>query len=108
MLLPTVRIPHGRAGNRDPECPQRKRQSTTARPTRRAGTCATRLEHGKAAVDRGNAGFGASSRNPGYGRDLSRAAGLAAAAVGKDRGGSQTVAVAFWLRGTGRGFEAIS
>src|ERR1700724_4817175 len=97
MLLLTLRIPHGRAGNRDPECPQWKRQSATAGSTRRVGTRAARLEHGEASVDRGNAGLGASSRNPGNGRDLPRAAGLAAAAVGKDGGGAQPLAVAFWL-----------
>ena len=47
--------------NRNPECPQWKRQSPTAGSTRWPGTCAAGLEHGKAALDRGNAGSGASS-----------------------------------------------
>jgi MoxR-like ATPase len=51
-----------------------------ARATGRAGTRSARLEHGKAALDRRNAGPRSGAGNPGRRRDLARATGLAAAA----------------------------
>ena len=59
-------------------------RGTTSRTRARSA----RLEHGKAALDRGDAGPRAGAGNPGGRGDITRATGLAVAAAGQDRGRS--------------------
>src|SRR5260370_11259670 len=107
MSVFASRLSRGRAGSRDPGGTQRKPGRDATRSNGWSSTRATRLEHGKTAVDRRNAGPGAGTSNPGSQRDHAGAQRHSLADAGQDRGRSRKTSASRRRRGPRRGFEDL-
>src|SRR5260370_14648623 len=107
MSVYAFRLSHGRAGSRDPGGTQCKARRDATRANGWSSARTARLEHGKTAVDRRNAGPGAGTSNPRPQRNHAGTEGRSLATVSKNGRRPRQTSAPRGLRGPHRGFEDV-